>query len=418
MPRLTSAQSAAVIYPCHAGAGLGWELARRGSHPVAVVPEHAWAYGLDDLRLDAGTWDEVVIDRGDPQLLVARLRSLNVGAVLPGFETGVALSDRLAAALGLAGNDPATSADRTDKAAMMRALSRAALPHPHTIECRNVRSALAAAERIGWPVVLKPTRSAGSDGVAVCRTAAALSAAWQATYLKRNGLGRVNRALVVQQYISGDQLTVNTVSVPYRGRSRHSVADVWLERMPEVDGGHIVYGESYLLPLDDARAIDAAAYAFAALDAVGVVTGPAHSEIMLTGAGPLLIELGARLGGGYDAPLMELVAGWSQCGLAAAAATDPEAFAHRAQFRPASRVLAQVWLTAVTDGKLDGTVLDEIRSLPSVASSLGNLTAGAPVMRTIDMDTSPGLFNLSGRADDVARDIREVRKLEERLYLR
>jgi biotin carboxylase len=39
------------------------------------------------------------------------------------------------------------------------------------------------------------------------------------------------------------------------------------------------------------------------LDALGIRFGPAHTELMLTKEGPLLIEIGARLDGS-DAPII------------------------------------------------------------------------------------------------------------------
>jgi hypothetical protein len=257
--------------------------------------------------------------------------------------------------------------------------------------------------------------------VRVCHDEQDVADAWDAAVGKRNALGSLNRALVVQQHLAGEKWTVDTVSVAIEDRPpQHFVTDMWREQVREVTGGGIAWGASYLVSYPpDADAVRVAAYARSVLDAVEVRTGPANVEVMLTEDGPYLIEVAARLAGCYPSDLVEIVIGHSQLGCAAQAAVDPDSFLQRWQFGASSLTVAQVWLAASEHGYLDGEVLDQIRQLRTVISSSSGLTAGAAVVPTVNTPTSPGHFNMLGSAQQIDADIRQIRKLEgESLYRR
>jgi biotin carboxylase len=411
---------AAVVWPYSTALWLGRTLQFRGWGGVAVVPADPAARGMPGLCLDGGRWERVLTDPGDLDRLAAALG--DVAAVLPGDESAVPLAEQLAARLGLPGSDPQTSAARTDKAAMQQALERAGVPHPATVRADSLAGALAAAETIGWPVVVKPRWSASSVGVSVCHHPAELAAAWAATAGQPGALGEVTRVVAVQEYLAGSKWTVDTVTVPGRGGGApvHVVTSVWRERVIET-GRHIAWGESWLVPpaavAGDAEAGPVAAYAAAVLDAAGVAAGPACTEIVLTSRGPRLVEVMARLAGCYPVHLVELVTGQSQVTSAVDALSDPREFSRRPP--PAAGgglAVAQAWLMAPHDGFLDGAVLSKIRSLPSVVAASRDLKADAKVQRTTDTPSSPGRLDLLGQPAQVEQDIEAIRTLEQSLY--
>ncbi|MEZ4467775.1 MAG: FAD-binding protein [bacterium] len=104
----------------------------------------------------------------------------------------------------------------------------------------------------------------------------------------------------MQAYLAGRQYIVNTASLD----GRHCVTDIWADhRLPQRGASNIYHG-SDLLPSTGEVEDALTAYVGQALDALGVRHGPAHSEVMMTAAGPVLIETAARLQGGLlDAPL-------------------------------------------------------------------------------------------------------------------
>jgi biotin carboxylase len=445
---------AAVVWPYSSALWLGRTLQSRGWAGIAVVPANPAACGMPGLTLTDGHWARVLTDPGDPDRLAAALG--DVAAVLPGDESAVPLAETLAARLGLPGSDPRTSAARTDKAVMQQALERAGVPHPKTIRAGSLPAALAAAEAVGWPVVVKPRWSASSVGVCVCHSRADVAAAWAATAGQPGALGEITRVVAVQEYLDGQKWTVDTVTVPGpeggpgRGahgdgrqvRPVHVVTSVWRERVIET-GGHIAWGESWLIPpaavAGDAAGGDAAGgdgvggdgvggdaagravagYARSVLDAAGVAAGPACTEIMLTARGPRLVEVMARLAGCYPVHLVELVTGQNQVTSTVDALTDPAAFARRPlPTASGGLAVAQAWLLAPHDGFLDGAVLSKIRSLPSVRAALRELKADDPVKRTTDTPSSPGHLELLGPPAQVEQDIAAIRTLENSLYKR
>ncbi|HEY1619753.1 MAG TPA: ATP-grasp domain-containing protein [Streptosporangiaceae bacterium] len=406
---------AAIVHPYSTGRYLAPALAARGWGAVAVLPaqplpahDHPGSFRRRD-------YDAVITDEGSIAAIAAIATALDVTAVLPGAETGVPLADQLARSLGLAGNDPRTSPVRRDKGQMAAALAAAGVSHPLTIRAGTADRARAAARAIGGAVVVKPVASAGGEDVAVCRTAQEVDAAWQSAAGKQNLMGLRNDELLIQEFLDGQQYTINTVSCPLDGgRAHHYVAEVWLDHRREIAGGRVIYDRMDLLAGDDPRAADMGRYITRVLDALGVQTGPAHCEAVMTSRGPVLIEAGARLAGMGDPAATALALGTSQVDLAAEAITDPDGFTsrHRGPYlRHACAV--QLDLAASRPGVMDPGAFAAISALASVRGWVGHVVPGGRVTRTVDLLTSPGTFYLTGAAEEVEADIAWIRELEQ-----
>jgi biotin carboxylase len=232
-------------------------------------------------------------------------------------------------------------------------------------------------------------------------------------------MGLVNNELLIQEYLTGQQYTVNTVTYPGPdGWPLHYVSEVWLDCRREVPGGKMIYDRMDLLAGDDPRTQIVGAYITEVLDALGVVCGPAHNEVMVTSAGPVLIEVNARLAGMTDPAAMLRALGDSHVSLAVEAATDPAGFGRRHGRRPYQRLARAVQLDLAADraGILDPGTLAAIRSLPTVCGWVGHVAPGDPVRRTVDLVTSPGMLYLAGPADHVESDIARIRAMETDLY--
>jgi hypothetical protein len=418
---------AAVLWPYSTGEQLGPALRERGLAGLAIVPADRAALGMTGPPPDPAGWWQIVPDPGDLGELAALLADAHAVAVLPGDESAVPDAELLAGKLGLHGNDPGTTSWRTGKIAMQNALASAGVPAARTYEAASLAQAAAAAQAVagaaGWPVVVKPRWSASSVGVSICHTPADVSAAWAATAGQRGALGEITRVVAVQEYLDGQKWTVDTVTVPGTGGPVHVLTSLWRERVI-VTGGHVAWDQSWLVPpavVTDPRspALRVAAYARRALDAVGVVWGPACTEVMLTGRGPRLVEVMARLAGCYPVGLVELVTGHSQVTATVDAIADPQALAARPP--PDAKgglAVAQAWLLAPHAGVLDGAALQKIRDLPAVMALSPGLVPGAEVDQTTDTPSSPGRVDLCGGPAQVEKDIAAIRTLEHNLYRR
>ena len=81
----------------------------------------------------------------------------------------------------------------------------------------------------------------------------------------------------------------------------------------------------------------AAEVARRAVEALGIDEGPSHTQLRISRGGPEVIEVSARLGGGHDAELVELVTGVDLNGLALAAALGRPLAAERDRRRASGR---------------------------------------------------------------------------------
>lgn len=90
--------------------------------------------------------------------------------------------------------------------------------------------------------------------------------------------------------------------------------------------GRTVYDYEVLLPPDDPTAQQIIDYTVAVLDALEIRNGAAHTEVMFTARGPVLVECGARLGGGQMPELLTRCTGTNQVDSLAYAIAQPEPF--------------------------------------------------------------------------------------------
>ncbi|TWI72277.1 biotin carboxylase [Desulfobotulus alkaliphilus] len=381
-----------------------------------VVPDGQFGKVVEELLSRVSRDYAAMLEEGpDLDGLVRNLSAFTPCAVLAGCETGVELGDLLAARLSLSGNDPASSATRRNKYEMHQALARAGLRHLSSLLTDSLDALL------GWiregdrlPVVLKPTSSAGADGIHVCKTLEEVRKAFHVLMGAYDFFGRKLGLVLAQEFAPGVEVVVNTVSC----QGRHRVSDLWRyskmitpEGRSVYDGGGLVadFGE------DTERVLK---YAFAALDALNIRFGPAHSEIMITPSGPVLIECGARpMGASFPQDLLRESVGHTQLELALQAVLDPEVF--MAQLNTPYVLRKHFFiknLVSNRQGGLDATpAVTLLSGLPSVRSGnfLHCLESGH-VEQTVDLLTSPATLFLCHENPDVLREDHElITSLEE-----
>lgn len=161
-----------------------------------------------------------------------------------------------------------------DKSTTAAHLAAHRVPHPRSLDGT---AALEAADELGYPVIVKPRRGSSSVGVAEVADPRAL----------RRSLRTDPDAWLVQSRCSGPEHTV----------------DVWVDRTDEVRsvvarrrlavrGGEVSQGRT-----EDRR--DVCEVAAAAVQTLPGAYGPLTVQVMAGDAGPEVIEINARLGGGY-----------------------------------------------------------------------------------------------------------------------
>lgn len=416
------ARSAVIVVDGHStGQFYAPEVRRRGYSPVHVssgTEKRSAHYGAMAAMFSeryATDYDLALEGDQDQEELVARLAALNPAAVLAGAEAGVELADRLAERLGLPGNGTALSLARRDKYAMQRVVADAGIRSLASLRTDSLEELLAFAEGLGsWPVVLKPLRSAATEGVRFCRSPEELARAFHDLRGTVTMFGDLNAQVLAQECVQGLEYAVNTVS----GDGRHLLSDLWTYHKIPLPGEAPIYDRTRLVLRQDEAAEAVVAYARRVLDALGVRFGPAHVEVMLTDSGPVLIECGLRpMGGSFPQDLLRESLGRTQIEWSLDSCLDPAGFAEGAA-RPYQPRLA------VTMKTLISTRTGELAAAPGVtllsrlpSARWGNFLlplASGRVSRTVDLLTCAALVLLCHEDEAVVdEDYALIRELEE-----
>jgi biotin carboxylase len=360
---------------------------------------------------DHGIGTEVIHD-GDLDKTVAALRGLGVDYVIAGSESGVVLAEELADRLGLPGNGMRDPMARRNKYKMAEAVRRAGIAAADTLLSASAEEIVAWASARGqWPVVLKPTESAGADNVIVCSSADEVRAACQKIMASLDRYGRRNQAVLAMEFLDGEEYFINTVS----RNGVHHIVEIWRYQKKWARTDRLKHDYEYPVPADDPEAVEVGRYTLAVLDALEITDGAAHPEVMFTARGPVLVECNARLCGSILPDVVTRCLGTNQVELTALSIARPEEFARIAGTPYELRTHLR-YVSLINPGS--GVVpseddLEAVRSLPSFVAMTMTLPAGRPITQTVDLASSPGYVYLA--SDDprhLERDYRRLRELE------
>ncbi|MCB5166105.1 ATP-grasp domain-containing protein [Streptomyces bambusae] len=346
----------------------------------------------------------------DPADAVRALKEAGVDRVVAGTECGVVLADTLAHELGLPGNEFDGVEARRDKYAMAERLAAAGLAAPVGFSTTEPAAAVAWFHAAGGgTAVVKPAASAGTDNVHVCTTAEQVRAACTAVMTSNDYFGNPNPSAVIQKFLVGTEYIVNTVAVD----GVQKVSDVWISAKTPGPTGAPLYDHQQPLPVTAPHVAGLVDYVTRAVTALGITNGAAHSEVMLTADGPVLIETGARLMGAMLPDVIERHSGTSHVELLALALTDPSAFhAFRDREVRWNGYVRNIWLINRTAGPATAWH-DRFAALPAFDRLVTGVRAGDPVRRTVDMASSPGYVSLTaGTEAALDRDQAAIRAME------
>lgn len=273
------------------------EAARAHGVWTAVADRDPGAPGfvLADRRCIIATDDESALERLAAALPLG-------GIVSPGTDPPVAVAARIAEKLGLP--HPITAATAilaTNKLRQREALAEAGVPQPRweVVSQHGSDPAL--------PAVVKAADRTARAGLSLVERASQLPAAVEAARAaSRSG------AVLVEEYVAGPEVTVSGFSA--KGEF------VPLAVTDRISAEGDVFGVPLAHVWPSAHAEAAAEVARRAVEALGVDEGPSYTQLRISRGGPEVIQVAARLGGGHDAELVELVTGIDLNGLALAAA--------------------------------------------------------------------------------------------------
>jgi predicted ATP-grasp superfamily ATP-dependent carboligase len=298
-PFIGQRQIAVVIDPYSTGCCVAQEIQKRGYLLVAV-----WTTGFSEemkthVPARCGRMDYFAeIDQAESlEETKTRLEKATNGhkifCCFAGGEAGVDFADALSEYLGLRTNGTEIE-NRRDKYVQQELIRQAGL--------RAVRQAggtrFSEVENFltteSYPVVLKPTESAGSDGVKLCHAFCDAQEHFETLMNSQMVNGGDCPAVLCQEFLKGDEYVVDHVSRD----GVHKTVMIWVYDKRKANGGDFVYFG--MKPVDPSTEVSKILinYTRRTLDVLGIKNGPSHSEIMMTSEGPCLVEVNCRAHGG------------------------------------------------------------------------------------------------------------------------
>ncbi|MGI5216156.1 ATP-grasp domain-containing protein [Plantactinospora sp. CA-290183] len=349
-----------------------------GIEPVLVTADPGrYPYvALDGVRTEC-------VDTSDGEAVLVAARRIAATAPVLGVTSSseyyIVTAAATARMLGLPGpGEEAVRACR-DKSVQRRRLAEAGMPQPRHEVVHDVAGAVAAARRIGFPVVLKPAQGSGSLGVRACadeeqttRHASVLTAAT----VNERGVA-VPPDVLVEQLLPGQEFSVEV----FGGRAIAVVVKHLGEPPVFVETGHDV--PAAVPPARGALLRESAERAAAVL---GLGWGAVHVELRLDGDRPTVIEVNPRLAGGMIPDLVRRTSGVDLVAdqVRAAVGLDPAGITG-----PRAGAAAIRFLTADRDAVLGGTdltdvLLTAVREVPGVVDAVLYAAEGTRVAPATD----------------------------------
>lgn len=216
------------------------------------------------------------------------------GALTVSADRAVPVVAAVADELGLPGIGTEVAHLMTHKIGMRRRLAEAGVPQPRFAAARDLASAHAAAESVGFPSVLKPADSGGQRGVFRLESLDDLDAHLHAALFESS-----SDEVVIERFHDG--LELNGLVVARDGEAKVLTLSDRL-RPPGVGFGvgwiHVYPTTIYGDVLAEAERV-----AEHATRALGLRDGIAFPQLLVTDDGVLVIEVAARIPGGQMADL-------------------------------------------------------------------------------------------------------------------
>lgn len=180
-----------------------------------------------------------------------------------------------------------TAVKATDKYDMIRAFKEHNVPSPWFFVVDTMEELKEHEIDVTFPCIIKPTDNAGSHGVAKVYSFQELLDNYEYAHsCSRHG------KVIVEEYLDGPEVSVEVMVVNSEVNILQITDKITTEAPHFVEMGHT---QPSRLPVTTQEAIRNVAVAACA--AIGIDKGPAHVEMKVTKRGPVMIELGARMGG-------------------------------------------------------------------------------------------------------------------------
>jgi biotin carboxylase len=238
----------------------------------------------------------------------AEVRALAPDGITTFLDGLIPSTASLAEDLGLPYHSIDVAAILVDKYRQREALRQAGIPGPRFVVSEPDDDGTEALE-LAFPVVVKPRRGAASRETTMATDRAELFDALERARKVSAG------AMIIEEYLPDLEPAldpdfagfVSVESVTGAGRFRHLAVTGKLPMAPPFrESGHFTPTH-----LPDALLDEVLTLVQAAVEGIGIVIGGLHTEVKLTPAGPRIIEVNGRTGGGGVPDVLKAAGGYS-----------------------------------------------------------------------------------------------------------
>ncbi len=215
-------------------------------------------------------------------------RENRVDGIYPAAELGVEAAAEAAARLGLPGVAPEVAVRVRNKLAMRQALEAAGLPGPGFRGVESIAEARQAVLDIGLPVIIKPADGNASRGVRRIDRIEELPSAFECALARARG-----GIVLVEAFMEGEEFNVD--GLVFDGE--YVLGGLTAKELSP-GANRFDLGIHMPPPAPSEVIEEVVGTVVAALRAIGFDSGTTHGEVMVTEAGPRIVEIAGRPGGG------------------------------------------------------------------------------------------------------------------------
>lgn len=270
------------------GAG---ELMKHSIRLIQQLGHRVYAVDRNPLAPAADVADGfAAIDLVDVAGVVEYARDISADAILAVNEAGVLTAAYASQRLKLRGLPPDVALRALDKGMMREAWRAYGLPQPDFRIVETAEQIRQAAVMLDFPIIVKPTMNWGSRGIS--RADSLQDLEWSIGFaVEHRRTGR----FIVEQCVEGTEMTIE--GLVQNGRPQI------LARSDKEHQAHprfrVAMGLNYPANFSPMVIRRADVIIAQAVEALGIRDGAFHAEVMVRGEDVLLVEMGARPGGGH-----------------------------------------------------------------------------------------------------------------------
>jgi predicted CoA-binding protein len=418
----SSKEVVVVVCPYSTGCVIVQEIQRRGYKVIALWPKGFSEEMKSHVPVSCGTMQYyAVVTVGDDSGETSRELYKAAGAFkivgcICGGEAGVDLADVMSELLLVRTNGAALN--RRNKRVQQEVIKAAGLRSVHQCSGKVFSDVEAYLKREDYPLVLKPTASAGSDNVKLCHDFEEAKVHFEHILASVPVNGGQHSEVLCQEFLQGKEYVIDTVSRD----GEHKTMSLWVYDKRPANGSFCVYFG--MLPIDSAspEAKELIPYCNSVLDVLGMKNGPSHAEVILTPSGPCLVEMNCRAHGGngnWRLLSKAFNGGYSQVEATVDAYFDKKAFEILPMIPPSNPTKAfgqEVIMVSYAQGEVVSTPgYYVIKQLDSFVYLETGISVGSKVEHTVDLVTSVGSVILLNTDKEVLKqDVEKIRDMEKK----